>query len=101
MTPEEKFLEILDRHGIPAELETTTIAMNRQLSSGKSIITFYGVGQAIPDNIRREIQTEVFPLVLDSSGTSIVISNEVLEPGEPRKRQNDWNNYCSELISCL
>lgn len=94
----KKFLEILDRHGISAYLETMTVAMHRAVSGGKETVGFYGVGQPISAEIVKEINEEVIPLLQAEQAAGwkyeYEISSEVLEMGAPASRQAGWNEHC-------
>lgn len=95
---DEKFLEILDRFGIPTDLTCSSVAMNRETGSGKVAVTFYGVGSPIPAKIVEAINAEVIPLLVSEQVPNWeyknIISDEVLESGAPARRQAGWNQHC-------
>ncbi len=98
---EQKFLDILARHGLSAEdLETMPVAMNRMTFGGHSKVTFYGVGQPIPQVVADAIQTEVFPLIavekpdFGALNDGAIISDEVLPFGEPARRDVAFDQHC-------
>ncbi|OGG78246.1 hypothetical protein A3A36_02110 [Candidatus Kaiserbacteria bacterium RIFCSPLOWO2_01_FULL_52_12b] len=101
---DEKFLEVLDRFGIPTDLKCSSVAMNRETGSGKVTATFYGVGKPIPSEIVHAIKTEVIPLLVSEQVLGWeyenVISDEVLKLSEPDRRQDGWNKHC-QIINMM
>jgi len=98
---DKKFFEILARHGLSVELETMSVAANRTTFGGHSTVTYYGVGQPIPQDVADAIRTEVFPLIavekpdFGAQNDGAVISNEILPLGEPSRRDADFAAHCA------
>jgi len=91
----ERFLQILAEHGISADLDTMPVAMHRETHGGKTNVTFYGVGEPIPEHILRAIRREVFPLLENEGANSIRTPLKPVPVGEPLRRQEEWNIYCN------
>ncbi|MDP2665351.1 MAG: hypothetical protein Q8P23_01725 [bacterium] len=103
LSSDKKFFEILQRNGVPTVLKTMTVAMRRDTWNGKETMTFCGVGKPVSADVLRAINEEVIPLLeLERNGIykyEIIVSNEILELGEPARRQASWNACMSNLDS--
>ena len=91
----EKFFEIMERHGLSVEsLDSMQVVVNAIGSLDAGTVTFYGVGSPIRPSLRQELEAEVFPLIeKERPGYKGVISDTVLKPGEPRRRQEDFEAH--------
>ncbi|MFA6519254.1 MAG: hypothetical protein WCT41_00285 [Candidatus Paceibacterota bacterium] len=78
-----------------------TVTMHRTISCGKETVIFQGVGKPIPAEILKAINEEVIPLLeleqLAGYEYETTIGSEVLELGEPARRQASWAACMSNL----
>lgn len=98
---DQKFFEILQRHGISPDLGVMSVAMNRSTFGGRQKVTFYGVGQPIPPAVAEDIRVSLFPLIMaekpdfGASNDGAEISKTVLDRGLPAKQQADFALHCA------
>lgn len=94
MTSNDKFLEILERNGLPTGLLDITVGMHKTFQGWKGRVVFYGIGNAIPEDIAEAIKKEVLPLIQsEDPGCQVTFSKEILIPGALSKIESGNEAY--------